>query len=348
MGKISVIGHFGFGKNLLNGQTIKTKIITDELERIYGKENIVRYDTHGGAAFVLRMPFVILRMLFFSKNIVMMPGDKGLFMMMPLLWLLNPLFGRKILYVVIGGWLPGFLEKWRHLVAILSRIEGIFVETPTLKSQLESLGLSNIYLMPNCKRTGISSSLSARHTESHIPLCIFSRVMKEKGIEDAIEAVKKANGTIGKDVFTLDIYGQVWKGQEEWFASLMDGQPKYIKYKGCVSYNESVKVLETYFALLFPTYYKGECFAGTIIDAFAAGLPVIASDWHDNRDIIDDGKTGRLFPARDIDSLVGILLEIYQAPASFESMRGNCIEEAKRYQPDKIVRILTPYLELTS
>ena len=202
--------------------------------------------------------------------------------------------------------------------------------------------------MPNCKRTGFSSSLSARHTESHIPLCIFSRVMKEKGIEDAIEAVKKANGTIGKDVFTLDIYGQVWKGQEEWFASLMDGQPKYIKYKGCVSYNESVKVLETYFALLFPTYYKGECFAGTIIDAFAAGLPVIVSDWHDNRDIIDDGKTGRLFPARDIDSLVGILLEIYQAPASFESMRGNCIEEAKRYQPDKIVRILTSYLELTS
>ena len=282
MGKISVIGHFGFGKNLLNGQTIKTKIITDELERIYGKENIVRYDTHGGAAFVLRMPFVILRMLIFSKNIVMMPGDKGLFMMMPLLWLLNPLFGRKILYVVIGGWLPGFLEKWRHLVAILSRIECIFVATPTLKSQLQSLGLSNIYLMPNCKRTGISSSLSARHTESHIPLCMFSRVMKEKGIEDAIEAVKKTNGKIGKDVFTLDIYGQVWKGQEEWFKTTMDQQPAYISYKGCISYDSSVKTLETYFALLFPTYYRGECFAGTIIDAYAAGLPIIASDWHDN------------------------------------------------------------------
>ena len=346
MGKISVIGHFGFGKNLLNGQTIKTKIITDELERIYGKENIVRYDTHGGAAFVLRMPFVILRMLIFSKNIVMMPGDKGLFMMMPLLWLLNPLFGRKILYVVIGGWLPGFLEKWRHLVAILSRIEGIFVETPTLKSQLQSLGLSNIYLMPNCKRTGISSSLSARHTESHIPLCIFSRVMKEKGIEDAIEAVKKANGTIGKDVFTLDIYGQVWKGQEEWFKTTMDQQPDYISYKGCISYDSSVKTLETYFALLFPTYYRGECFAGTIIDAYAAGLPIIASDWHDNPNLIEEGKTGKLFPTRDVGSLAGILTEIYHNPAPFESMRKNCIEEAKRYQPDKIVRILSSHISI--
>ena len=346
MGKISVIGHFGFGKNLLNGQTIKTKIITDELERIYGKENIVRYDTHGGAAFVLRMPFVILRMLIFSKNIVMMPGDKGLFMMMPLLWLLNPLFGRKILYVVIGGWLPGFLEKWRHLVAILSRIEGIFVETPTLKSQLQSLGLSNIYLMPNCKRTGISSSLSARHTGGHIPLCMFSRVMKEKGIEDAIEAVKKANGKIGKDVFTLDIYGQVWKGQEEWFKTTMDQQPAYISYKGCISYDSSVKTLDTYFALLFPTYYRGECFAGTIIDAYAAGLPIIASDWHDNPNLIEEGKTGKLFPTRDVGSLAGILTEISHNPAPFESMRKNCIEEAKRYQPDKIVRILSSHISI--
>ena len=31
MKKVCVIGHFGFGENLLNGQTIKTKIVTKEL-----------------------------------------------------------------------------------------------------------------------------------------------------------------------------------------------------------------------------------------------------------------------------------------------------------------------------
>ena len=30
MRRISICGHFGFGKNLLNGQTVKTKIISDE------------------------------------------------------------------------------------------------------------------------------------------------------------------------------------------------------------------------------------------------------------------------------------------------------------------------------
>ncbi|MFR3494185.1 MAG: glycosyltransferase [Blautia sp.] len=55
--------------------------------------------------------------------------------------------------------------------------------------------------------------------------------------------------------------------------------PQYIRYKGMVPFNQSTEVLKNYDALLFPTYYEGEGFAGTIIDAFAAGLPVIASDW---------------------------------------------------------------------
>lgn len=59
-----------------------------------------------------------------------------------------------------------------------------------------------------------------------------------------------------------------------------------------VPFNQSTEVLKNYDALLFPTYYEGEGFAGTIIDAFAAGLPVIASDWKYNSEIIKQGITG--------------------------------------------------------
>ena len=40
--KASVLGHFGEGKNLLNGQTIKTKIVTEELENQLGAENVLK------------------------------------------------------------------------------------------------------------------------------------------------------------------------------------------------------------------------------------------------------------------------------------------------------------------
>ena len=45
---VGVIGHFGYGKNLVNGQTIKTKIITDELKKILGEDNVETIDSSIG------------------------------------------------------------------------------------------------------------------------------------------------------------------------------------------------------------------------------------------------------------------------------------------------------------
>ena len=46
--KICIIGHFGVNKNLLNGQTIKTKIIARQIIHKLGKENVKEFDSSGG------------------------------------------------------------------------------------------------------------------------------------------------------------------------------------------------------------------------------------------------------------------------------------------------------------
>lgn len=40
-----------------------------------------------------------------------------------------------------------------------------------------------------------------------------------------------------------------------------------VEYKGLVPYDQSTKYLKQYFALIFPTFFSGEGFPGTIIDA---------------------------------------------------------------------------------
>lgn len=50
MKKVCIIGHFAFGKELLNGQTVKTKIIANELEKRLGADEILKIDTHGGVS----------------------------------------------------------------------------------------------------------------------------------------------------------------------------------------------------------------------------------------------------------------------------------------------------------
>lgn len=340
--KISIIGHFGFGKELLNGQTIKTKIIADALKDAYGRQAIRCIDTHGGLRFLVKMPFTVLSVLFASKNIVMLPAHKGLQLMAPLFYVLNFIFKRNLLYVVIGGWLPIMLKRHPILCSILKKWRGIFVETNSMRNKLLSLGLTNVYVMPNCKQLDILSPKDIPSTfPKPITVCTFSRVMKEKGIEDALEAIKIYNGKAGHSVVYLDIFGQIDSKQTEWFHNLMEQQPNYISYKGCVGFNHSVRVLKNYYALLFPTYYEGEGFAGTIIDAFSAGLPVIASDWHDNAEIVENEETGIIVAPHSPQQIAKALELLIQDQQLMSRMKHKCIKAAQGFTPNNVIKILT-------
>ena len=194
--------------------------------------------------------------------------------------------------------------------------------------------------MPNCKRLDIVSDSDFPSMEAPpYKLCTFSRVMKEKGIGEAVEAVETCNKQAGKTLFTLDIYGPIV--EQEWFDCLMKEERQNVNYCGVVPYSQSIHVLNSYFALLFPTYYHGEGFAGTIIDALSAGLPTIASDWKANNEIIENGKTGLLFTPQSVEALTNTLNTIAHHPEIIQAMRGDCIAKARNYQPDIVLKTLT-------
>lgn len=253
MKRVCIIGHFGHGENLLNGQTVKTKIVTKEIVKELGKKEVSCIDTHGGMKTLINSLLQLLTVVKYHKNIIIMPAENGLRIFAPLLVLLNLLYHRKLHYVVIGGWLPEFLKKRKKLTKALMSFDCIYVETNTMRKALEIQGFNNVYVMPNFKDLNIlkESELVYPHTEPY-HLCTFSRVMKEKGIEDAVNAVKTVNEHLGRTVYTLDIYGQVDSAQTEWFNELKSTFPSYIKYGELVPFDKSVEVLKNYFALLFP------------------------------------------------------------------------------------------------
>lgn len=336
---VSILGHFGFKKVALDGQTIKTKIVANELSKIYGQDQVRLYDTSGGARFLLRLPFICMRMLCTSRNIIIMPAQKGIHIIPQVLLFFNMLFRRHICYVVIGGWLPGMVRKYRILRRTLRRVDNIYIETESMACSLREMSFVNVAVMPNFKDISIASEKDfPEFGKQPYPLCTFSRVCKTKGIEDAIEAVKRCNTEMGRIVFTLDIYGQI--ENVEWFEKLMETQPDEIKYRGMIPFSKSTNTLKRYFALLFPTYYPGEGFAGTILDAFSAGIPVIASNWHANGEIVQNDTTGFLFPANNTDALTKILIKIAECPDCIINMKKHCLKKAEKYKPDNIIRVL--------
>jgi glycosyltransferase involved in cell wall biosynthesis len=341
MKKAGVCGHFGIGRNLLNGQTVKTKTVTEELKNRLGETQVAVADSCGGFKAMPRMAADVLRLFKGCENVIMMPANRGLRFFAPLFLTYNKFYRRRIHYIVIGGWLDTFLESHKWLVGLLKKFDAIYVESETMKTALCERGFDNAVVMHNFKKLKSLSENELEYPDGEpYKLCTFSRVMKEKGIEDAIDAVKTVNSRLGRTVYTLDIFGQVDKDYEERFSELKKTFPDFIRCGGAIDADRSTETLKSYFALLFPTYYRGEGFAGTLIDAMSAGVPVIASDWKYNSEFVVPGRTGVIIKNCNLEKLAKVLADIADDSEKWNSMRLSALREAEKYSPEKASRPL--------
>jgi glycosyltransferase involved in cell wall biosynthesis len=332
---IGIIGHFAFDKELLDGQTVKTKTFYNSLKKNHMFKEIKIIDTFNWRKDALGIVIKTFFMLANCSNIIILLSQNGMRVFFPLLYCLNKVFHKRIHHIVIGGNLSILINNHKKWIKYLNSFDGNYVEAISIQAALKNQGLNNTHVLTNFKELTILRE-DELVQEYHEPfnLCTFSRVMKEKGIEDAIEAVIALNMAAKRTVFTLDIYGQVDIGYEQYFRNMMKSIPDFIKYKGIIPFNKSVETLKEYYLLLFPTYFDGEGFAGTLIDALSAGIPSIVSEWHCNSDVIEDYKTGRIIPVNDVKALSEVLLYFPEHPIEVFNMKKSCIAEAYKYTPE--------------
>ena len=345
--RLCICGHFAFGENKLNGQTIKTKVITEALVQKIGEDNITRIDTCGGVKSLFRLPSALAKALLHNDNLIILPAYKGVRFITFILSFLRPfIHGCKVHYVVIGGWLPKYVRtKFLLKRCLMASVDTIYCETSTMIRQLADSGIKNTVLMPNCKELAPTSAVSLQ-SDSQEPyrLCTFSRVMQEKGLGEAVHAVEKINAEFGREVFALDIYGPVWPTQVEWFEQLQQSFPPSVHYKGTVPFDSTLDVLKGYFLMLFPTLFYTEGVPGTIIDAYASGLPVLASRWESFSDVVDEGQTGLGYEFGSFDALCAILGDIARHPGKIDGMRQHCLKKYQQFRPCNVIEALLEQL----
>jgi glycosyltransferase involved in cell wall biosynthesis len=270
----------------------------------------------------------------------MLPAHNGVKVFSRLLLIAKKLYKVNIFYDVIGGWLPELLSKDRGLIRILSEFSGIWVETTTMMERLRQADISNVSVIRNFKNLSPAKINDEEEYEEPLKLCMFSRVMKEKGIEDAITAVKTVNEKYGETVYLLDIYGQVDDNYMDRFITLKAEFPEYISYKGVVNPSESVEIIKDYYALLFPTHYWTEGVPGTIIDAYFAGVPVISSIWESYYDVVEDNNTGYGYEMSQKSKLIDILYSLPLEKEKLKEMKKNCIRKSYEFSTVKNIEII--------
>lgn len=348
MKKICICGHFAFGENKLNGQTVKTKVVSSALSECLNRGTLSYIDTGVGILGILMLPLKLFYAALTCRHIVVLPAYKGVQVIIPLLAFFRLFFRFSIHYVVIGGWLPFYMDDKPILRTCLRHsVDYIYPETSVVVDALRKRGCRKIVRMPNFKKMKLvnpSESLLKNKIEGQLRLCTFSRVMRQKGIEDAVDAVRIVNEKLKKDVFSLTIFGPVWSTESDWFEGLKSRFPSYVKYGGAVPFESSVDVLQSFYALLFPTRFFTEGIPGTIIDAYAAGIPVISSRWESFSDVVEDGKTGLGYTFADVNSLVAVLLEVASEPCCLISMSPSCVRKAREFVPENVIPILLEHL----
>ena len=343
---MGVIGYFAFGISQAGGQEAKTCSIAQGFENIYGRDKVKKIDTLNWKKNIIKLFMSICNMARTCEKIVMLPAQNSIKIFIPLFLLLNVFYHKKLYYSVVGGWFPKMAEENSKIAFFAQKLNGIFVETISMKEELEALGFENVSVVPNFKYIlPISENEIGVDMKKPHKLCMFSRVMEEKGVEDAIQAVKQINEQAGSEIFHLDIYGKIDPSYENKFETIKKALPSYINYCGFVEPNESIAVLKTYFALLFPTKYFTEGVPGTLIDACYAGVPVVCSLWKNHRDVFEENVTGWGFEFCNYDDFVSVLNRVAENPEEFSKMRTSSLRYATKYDPNVIMEKLNKTME---
>lgn len=337
--KIGLIGRVDPEETMFDGQTVKTRTIWRMLCERFGDERVVVVDTLNYRREPLRVLSEWRRCVSECGDIVVLLSHGGRKAFFPLLRRQSERYGKRVYHSLIGGRLVQDCQRESRLIAQLNSFRVNWVESFSIVGELKAIGVKNAEFLPNFKQIN-PLAFEKLKVCRELPrrLCTFSRVTRKKGILDAIAAVAHLNAEDGEGSWELDVYGPIEMDFQREFNEALDHFP-FVQYCGSVKPEESVVSLAPYWALLFPTKWDAEGFPGTVLDALAAGVPIVASRWRYYEEMLGDGETGTSYKwGGSVSDLVNAIreLEALETGGRMLDVKQNCLKRAKSYSAGEL------------
>lgn len=342
MNKIIVYGNYMANFSGFGGQITKTRNVFNYLSERFGSKNVAQFNIENWKRRPLSTLYRFKKILKKYKKIVILPGDNNFKFLIRFLPHYIKKYKVEIYYSVVGGWLFDAIKNSKKKVLNLSLFRGVYVETLELKAKLESLGLTNIFYSPvfSLRRPiSIEKFESIKSEHLSFSFCSFCRVTKEKGIIDAIEGVKLLNQRHPEFKTNIDIYGKIDPKFKSEFNQLLS-KYEFVKYKGFIDDDKVIETLSKYRAMIFATYYLGEGFPATILEANMSGLPVVASDFRYNKELVLDNETGFIFRTHNVEELANKLYLLVSDNNVLNRLRIGALHLSRKYTADRALEKL--------
>lgn len=228
-----------------------------------------------------------------------------------------------------------------RVLRMLRGIDFILPETGTLAkwfTREAGIDASRILQIPNVIPDAIIGPLPER--EGISGRCVFiGQIKREKGVFDIIEAF----GAGGE--FRCDFYGPIVGRDREVFLSGIS-KSEALSYEGIADPERIGETISGYDMLLLPTYHGGEGYPAVILEAFAAGVPVITTRWRSIPEIVEDGVTGLLVPVESPADLRAAVERLAEDSALYTRIRNGAHHFARSFSEERIIGgMLVPRVE---
>lgn len=333
--EVIFVGWVNQGKPPVDGETTKNQYIIAELQK-YCKLTILDFYNKKAHPWI----FVQALWAFISMpkaTIILSTSAQNVYSMLKFFKRFR--IKRDIIHWVIGGSFGEHIQKGRFSTDVFNYVKYNLVQCQGMIEELEAAGIKNAKFVSNFKPINyypdLEHALIQRGKSTKIRFVFVSRIILDKGCDYILTAVECLNKKGLKDKFIVDFYGKTDAAYKDIFLKKVE-QLDNVSYHGLLNLKdkEGYDTLAMYHAMLFPSFWRGEGFAGIFIDAFIAGLPVLASDWAHNAESITDRKLGVIYPVHNVIALTQTMEDCIEGKLDLDGMAKNARKEAPKYQTE--------------
>ena len=295
MKKILYIATTANNRNRLDGETIKCRLLRDYLNKLEDIQ-LIAVDTDNWKKHIFKLIFLIIFNYIKCDKIVISSANKGSHIVLRFLEKIKS--KKDTYYFVIGGSLYRDIIEKKWKASTYNRIKQIYVEVDQLKDDLDAIDINNVEKLSNFRK--VEKFKNNYKKTDEVKFVFYGRVIKEKGIEEAINLVNRLNDENIK--CTLDIYGQC---KEDYLNKIKEIFTDKIIYNGEIKPDNKTEyeILSKYDVFLFPTEFLCEGLPGALIDAYISGLAVVASNWKYAKEYIHNNENGVIFEFKNYDDM---------------------------------------------
>lgn len=257
-----------------------------------------------------------------KHRVVMLNANpRGAIVLAPIIAAYTRVFRKRYVFRMFGGDLIEIYNDRPSILKFLLRksifsADLVYLQTKRMLDYFSDFS-SSIRWLPT-SRPLVNSSSRTRFTRRFV---YIGQVKQNKGIDYLLEIVANRSD------ISLSIYGPIL---EPAYDNLRFSEC----YGGVLNPSEVQSCLEQHDVLLLPTFHPGEGYPGIIIEALAAGVPVISTRWLAIPELVQHEYNGLLIATHSVAELDTAISSINKD--NYPRLSANALASASQFDSNSV------------